>query len=87
MHRCETRSLLTDYVWEKHLGAGAFGRVSQCRNRATNDLRAIKIIRSSGGIVGKEFQEAIHETTLQQKAAVASGICKVYGWGTFAGAQ
>ena len=85
-NRCEGRSLLTDYVWEGTLGAGAFGRVSKCRNRHDGSLRAIKIIMPPGGLVGAGFQDAMAETKLQQKLAVTEEICKIFSWGAFSGA-
>lgn len=82
---CEGRSLLTDFVWKKELGAGAFGVVSLCANRYNGDERAIKIIKPPGGQVGVDFQEAAKETQLQQEIATSDDICKIYSWGTFTG--
>ena len=86
MRRCEGRSVLTDFAWEGKLGAGAFGMVSKCRNIHTNSIRAIKLVMPPNGLEGTEFKEAVAETTLQQKLAASQDMCKIYSWGTFAGA-
>lgn len=66
-------------MFQRKLGAGNFGRVSQCRNRYNGDIRAIKIIKMDKAA---DFKDAVVETALQQKLG-SEGICKIYAWGAF----
>ena len=63
-------------------------RLGWSRNAAThtNSIRAIKLVMPPNGLEGTEFKEAVAETTLQQKLAASQDMCKIYSWGTFAGA-
>jgi len=84
---CEKRSLLTDYVWVRMLGVGAFGRAHLCTNRFSGERIVIKLMMpDSKGEFSDEFKLAVVETELQQKLGNSEFIASIYSWGTFGGA-
>ena len=82
---CEKRSLLTDYVFETHLGKGSFGSVSLCVNRFTRVKRAVKLVFVEGdaSATKTEFEKSAKETELHQLAATTDFVAKLFAWGTF----
>ena len=81
---CESRSLLTDYIWLRHLGQGAFGRVSLCANRHNGQKRAIKLIQPTGGKESDAFKRDVCEAEVQQKLARSEHVLTQFAWGVFA---
>merc|ERR1719453_2787481 len=75
---CDRNSPLTDLVWKKKLGQGAFGQVHLVENRHNNDRQAVKLVRVLEG----KMQFAVQEMHHQSRASKASEfVVNMFTWG------
>ena len=81
LESCDRRTLLTDYRFERVLGAGSFGQVSLCSNRHSESQSAIKMVMPKGGENSVDFRKAQSETELQQRGSTCEYITKIFAWG------
>uniref|UniRef100_A0A3B5BAQ5 Protein kinase domain-containing protein n=1 Tax=Stegastes partitus TaxID=144197 RepID=A0A3B5BAQ5_9TELE len=62
------------------LGRGGFGMVAKCRNRETNNVVAVKVIRGKEGFVHSAIAEI---AVLKQLRCLDSDICNIVKWDGF----
>uniref|UniRef100_A0A3B5B905 Protein kinase domain-containing protein n=1 Tax=Stegastes partitus TaxID=144197 RepID=A0A3B5B905_9TELE len=68
------------HVVEDILGRGGFGMVAKCRNRETNNVVAVKVIRGKEGFVHSAIAEI---AVLKQLRCLDSDICNIVKWDGF----
>ena len=62
-------NILDNYVFEKNLGAGAFGEVKKAKHKVTQCLRAVKIIKKTG-MTEEEIEDLKNEIEILREMVI-----------------